>query len=297
MHLRYAALETGRRAVGRLAQLVEHLVYTERVSGSSPLPPTTRSTQEREIVAMDLGLEGKTALVLGASKGLGRAIAESLAAEGADVITVARSGDAGAKHIIADLDDPAAAQAILAALDGAAIDILVLNSGGPPMGAAATTGPDDFSAVMGRMFNTQIALAQALLPAMRTRGYGRILAVASTSLVTPIPGLVLSNAVRAMLASWCKTLAAEVAADGVTVNLLLPGQIATDRLTSLHAGMAAAQGLAADQVTARSIAAIPAGRLGRPEEFGDIAAFLASPRAAFITGSAIKVDGGQTATL
>ena len=297
MHLRYAALETGRRAVGRLAQLVEHLVYTERVSGSSPLPPTTRSTQEREIVAMDLGLEGKTALVLGASKGLGRAIAESLAAEGAGVITVARSGDAGAKHIIADLDDPAAAQAILAALDGAAIDILVLNSGGPPMGAAATTGPDDFSAVMGRMFNTQIALAQALLPAMRTRGYGRILAVASTSLVTPIPGLVLSNAVRAMLASWCKTLAAEVAADGVTVNLLLPGQIATDRLTSLHAGMAAAQGLAADQVTARSIAAIPAGRLGRPEEFGDIAAFLASPRAAFITGSAIKVDGGQTATL
>jgi 3-oxoacyl-[acyl-carrier protein] reductase len=213
------------------------------------------------------------------------------------VITVARSGDAGAKHIIADLDDPAAAQAILAALDGPAIDILVLNSGGPPMGAAATTGPDDFSAVMGRMFNTQIALAQALLPAMRTRGFGRILAVASTSLVTPIPGLVLSNAVRAMLASWCKTLAAEVAADGVTVNLLLPGQIATDRLTSLHAGMAAAQGLAADQVTARSIAAIPAGRLGRPEEFGDIAAFLASPRASFITGSAIKVDGGQTATL
>ncbi len=283
--------------MGRLAQLVEHLVYTERVSGSSPLPPTTRSTQEREIVAMDLGLEGKTALVLGASKGLGRAIAESLAAEGAGVITVARSGEAGAKHIIADLDDPAAAQAILAALDGVAVDILVLNSGGPPMGAASTTGPDDFAAVMGRMFNTQIALAQALLPAMRTRGYGRILAVASTSLVTPIPGLVLSNAVRAMLASWCKTLAAEVAADGVTVNLLLPGQIATDRLTSLHAGMAAAQGLAADQVTARSIAAIPAGRLGRPEEFGDIAAFLASPRAGFITGSAIKVDGGQTATL
>lgn len=246
---------------------------------------------------MDLGLEGKTALVLGASKGLGRAIAESLAAEGAEVFTAARSGEAGARHIIADLDDPAAAQTILAALAGAEVDILVLNSGGPPMGAAASTGPDDFAAVMGRMFNTQIALAQALLPGMRARGYGRILAVASTSLVTPIPGLVLSNAVRAMLASWCKTLAAEVAADGVTVNLLLPGQIATDRLSSLHAGMAAAQGLAAEQVTARSIAAIPAGRLGRPEEFGDIAAFLASPRAAFITGSAIKVDGGQTATL
>lgn len=248
---------------------------------------------------MDLELAGKTALVLGASKGLGRAIADSLAAEGAKVFTVARSGEAGAEHIIADLDDPAAPQAILAALAeaGAAVDILVLNSGGPPMGAAASTGPDDFAAVMGRMFNSQLALAQALLPGMRERGFGRILAVASTSLVTPIPGLVLSNAVRAMLASWCKTLAAEVAADGVTVNLLLPGQIATDRLTSLHAGMAAAQGLAAEQVTARSVAAVPAGRLGRPQEFGDIAAFLASPRAAFITGSAIKVDGGQTATL
>ncbi|WP_086616942.1 SDR family oxidoreductase [Erythrobacter tepidarius] len=246
---------------------------------------------------MDLGLAGKKALVLGASKGLGRAIAESLAAEGAEVSTVARSGNPGERHIIADLDDPGAAQAILAALDGAALDILVLNSGGPPMGTAVSTGPDAFAAVMGRMFNTQIALAQALLPGMRARGYGRILAVASTSLVTPIPGLVLSNAVRAMLATWCKTLAAEVAADGVTVNLLLPGQIATDRLASLHAGMAAAQGLTAEQVTARSVAAIPAGRLGRPEEFGDIAAFLASPRASFITGSAIKVDGGQTATL
>lgn len=245
---------------------------------------------------MDLQLEGKTALVLGASKGLGRAIAEVLSAEGAEVITVARSGEV---DITADLDDPAAPQAIITALGerGASPDILVLNSGGPPTGAAASTTPADFSAVMGRMFNAQLTLAQALLPAMRARGFGRILAVASTSLVTPIPGLVLSNAVRAMLASWCKTLAAEVAADGVTVNLLLPGQIATDRLTSLHTAMAAGSGVAPEQVTARSIAAIPAGRLGRPEEFGDIAAFLASPRAGFITGSAIKVDGGQTATL
>lgn len=245
---------------------------------------------------MDLQLEGKTALVLGASKGLGRAIAAALAAEGAEVITVARSGEV---HITADLDDPGAPQAIIDAVrsGGASPDILVLNSGGPPTGAAASTTPGDFAGVFDRMFNAQLSLAQAFLPGMRARGFGRILAVASTSLVTPIAGLVLSNAVRAMLASWCKTLAAEVAADGVTVNLLLPGQIATDRLSSLHAGIAAAQGLEAGQVTARSIAAIPAGRLGRPEEFGDIAAFLASPRAGFITGSAIKVDGGQTATL
>lgn len=250
---------------------------------------------------MDLQLGGKTALILGASKGLGRAIAEALAAEGAGVITVARSESApeGLAHITADLDDPAAPHTIIAAVRemGRPVDILVLNAGGPPTGAASTTTPDDFAAVMGRMFNAQLILAQALLPDMRARGFGRILAVASTSLVTPIPGLVLSNAVRAMLASWCKTLAAEVAADGVTVNLLLPGQIATDRLTSLHGMMAAGSGMEPDQVTARAIAGIPAGRLGRPEEFGDIAAFLASPRAGFITGSAIKVDGGQTATL
>ena len=250
---------------------------------------------------MDLQLNGKRALVLGASKGLGRAIAASLAAEGADVTTVARSpSDAlGIRHIVADLDDPAAPQAIIAGLEaeGVSPDIVVLNSGGPPTGAAASTTPDQFASVMDRMFNAQLVLAQAFLPQMRARGFGRILAVASTSLITPIPGLVLSNAVRAMLASWMKTLAAEVAADGVTVNLLLPGQIATDRLESLHAAMAERSGVTAEEQHTRSVAAIPAGRLGRPEEFGDIAAFLASPRAGFINGCAIKVDGGQTATL
>lgn len=250
---------------------------------------------------MDLDLHGKRALVLGASKGLGRAVAAALAAEGCKVITVARAAaaDVGVKHIAADLDDPAAADAIIDAVraGGASPDILVLNAGGPPMGAAASTAPADFAAVLPRMFNAQLALAQGFLPDMRARGFGRILAVASTSLVTPIPGLTLSNAVRAMLAAWCKTLAAEVAADGVTVNLLLPGQIATDRLAELHAGRAAASGTEFDTVRAAAVAAIPAGRLGRPEEFGDIAAFLASPRASFITGSAIRVDGGQTPSL
>lgn len=250
---------------------------------------------------MDLQLNGKRALVLGASKGLGRAIADSLAAEGVAVTTVARSGEggAGAHHITADLDDPAAPAQILAALatSGQAVDILVLNSGGPPTGTAAATGPDAFAAVMDRMFNAQLGLAQALLPAMRERGFGRIIAVASTSLLTPIPGLVLSNAIRAMLASWCKTLAGEVAADGVTVNLLLPGQIATDRLAQLHAARAQGSGMSEDDMTARAMAAIPAGRFGRAEEFGDAAAFLASPRAGYITGCAIKVDGGLTASL
>jgi 3-oxoacyl-[acyl-carrier protein] reductase len=250
---------------------------------------------------MDLQLDGKTALVLGASKGLGRAIAESLAGEGVDVITVARSDATYASfhHIEADLDDPAAPAAILAAVSatGRSPDIVVLNSGGPPTGSAAETTPAQFAGVFDRMFNAQLTIAQACLPAMRANGFGRIMAIASTSVITPIPGLVLSNAVRAMLASWCKTLASEVAADGVTVNMLLPGQIATDRLASLHGMMAQASGQTAEDVRARSVAAIPARRLGKPEEFGDIAAFLASPRAAFITGCAIKVDGGQTATL
>lgn len=250
---------------------------------------------------MDLQLNGKTALVLGASKGLGQAIAACLHEEGADVITVARSASSGGdrRHITADLDDPAAPAHILAAVRdiGQQIDIVVLNSGGPPTGTAAGTTPADFAAVLNRMFNAQLTLAQALLPDMRARGFGRIIAVASTSVVAPIPGLVLSNTVRAALASWCKTLAAEVAADGVTVNLLLPGQIATDRLASLHEAHAEASGLTRDQVTARSMAAVPAGRFGRPEEFGDVAAFLASPRAAYITGCAIRVDGGLTSSL
>jgi 3-oxoacyl-[acyl-carrier protein] reductase len=250
---------------------------------------------------MDLQLDGKTALVLGASRGLGRAIADSLAQEGVQVITVARSAEAagGFHHITADLDDPAAPQAIIAAVraTGRPVDIIVLNSGGPPTGGAATTTPGDFSAVMGRMFNAQLTLAQAFLPDMRARGFGRVLAVASTSVITPIPGLVLSNAIRAMLASWCKTLASEVAGDGVTVNLLLPGQVETDRLNSLHEAMAKGSGLTKEEMAARSMAAIPARRLGRPEEFGDLATFLASPRAGYITGCAIKVDGGLTATL
>jgi 3-oxoacyl-[acyl-carrier protein] reductase len=250
---------------------------------------------------VDLQLDGRTALVLGASRGLGRAIAESLTNEGVDVITVARSASEaeGFHHITADLDDPAAPDQIIAAVrkTGKPLDILVLNSGGPPTGTAADTEPSEFAAVFDRMFNAQLTLAQAFLPAMRERGFGRILAVASTSVVAPIPGLVLSNTVRAALASWCKTLAAEVAGDGVTVNLLLPGQVATDRLASLHAARAQASGLTKDDVLARAMAAVPAGRFGKPEEFGDIAAFLASPRAAYVTGCAIKVDGGMTASL
>lgn len=250
---------------------------------------------------MDLQLEGKAALVLGASRGLGRAIAESLEQEGADVISVARSASdiGGFHHIAADLDDPAAPGQIIAAVreTGRPVDILVLNSGGPPTGIAADTTPSDFASVFNRMFNAQLTLAQAFLPKMRERGFGRILAIASTSVVAPIPGLVLSNTVRAALASWCKTLAGEVAGDGVTVNLLLPGQIATDRLASLHAARAQSSGLTNDEMVARSMAAVPAGRFGKPEEFGDMAAFLASPRAGYVTGCAIKVDGGLTASL
>ena len=250
---------------------------------------------------MDLQLNGRKALVLGGGRGLGAAIANSLRSEGVETVTVSRSPaepDRSA-HILADLDQPDAPRRIIEALKdrGHAPDIIALNSGGPPMRRAHEAQPEEFASVLNRMLFAQIAISQAFLPGMRERGFGRILAVASTSVLAPIAGLVLSNSVRAALASWCKTLAGEVARDGVTVNLLLPGRISTDRLSSLRRARAQEVGISAQEVAERQMADIPAGRFGRPEEFGDLAAFLASPRAAYITGSAIKVDGGLTQSL
>jgi 3-oxoacyl-[acyl-carrier protein] reductase len=147
------------------------------------------------------------------------------------------------------------------------------------------------------MVLTLMRLTEAVLPAMRRRGFGRILTVASTSIVEPIPELALSNALRSALAMWMKTLAGRVAVDGVTVNLVLPGSFATARLESMNQRAAAAEGVPEAEFAARSAAAIPAGRYGRPAEFADITAFLASPRAGFVTGTAIRIDGGSTVSL
>jgi 3-oxoacyl-[acyl-carrier protein] reductase len=243
---------------------------------------------------MDLGIEGRVALVTGGSRGIGRAIAAELASEGAKVAISSRSpeetaaelGVVGVSHDAADLDGlPALVESVGAELGP--IDILVTNTGGPP------PGPDplafsraDWEAAYRTLVLQPMALVQAIVPGMRSRGWGRVVNVASTSVREVLPHLMLSNSHRAAtLAAW-KTIAREVAADGVTVNSVLPGRIGTDRLFSMYGSREAAQAGAASEV--------PAARVGTPEEMAAAAAFLCSDRASYITGVALLVDGGLT---
>jgi len=253
---------------------------------------------------MDLELKNRRALVTGASRGLGRAIAAALAAEGAEVVAVARNLErlnelaaatpAGRGTIVAhacDLADASAIGRLGAALERA--DILVLNTGGPPPGSAAGTADAVWIQQFEAMFLSAIRLTRLALPGMRQRGFGRILAVVSSGVIQPIPNLGISNALRSALVGWAKTLAGEVAGDGVTVNCIAPGRIATDRVAELDQGRAKREGIDIDQVEKESRAAIPAGRYGDAAEFASVAAFLASPRASYMTGGIIRVDGGM----
>lgn len=246
---------------------------------------------------MDLELTGKRALVLGASRGLGAAIAQELMAEGAQVLGVARTPHEGNGYpmVAVDLSAPDAAATILAAASEqlGEVDILVNNSGGPPPSAAQDTGAAAIAESAQPMLFTLTEVTRALLPAMREAGFGRILTVTSAGVREPIPGLALSNTIRAAVHGWMKTLAKEVAADGVTVNMLMPGQIDTDRLRSLHEKTAERFGIPNEAMVAKAIEGIPAGRFGDPSEFGAVAAFLASPRASYLTGLEIPVDGGM----
>jgi 3-oxoacyl-[acyl-carrier protein] reductase len=256
---------------------------------------------------MDLELDGRTALVLGASSGLGRAIAESLAAEGANVVLAARSPErlerartaiaATAKGDIStlamDLSDPASVDAAIAEVQARHYpDILVLNSGGPAPGTAAAMDADILSEQFRTMVEAPIRIATALLPRMRERHFGRILILLSSGVAQPIPNLALSNTLRLSLVGWAKTLAAEVAADGVTVNGLIPGRIHTDRVDQLDLAAAKRTGRTPEQVAEASRATIPVGRYGKPREFADAACFLCSGRAGYITGTSLRVDGG-----
>jgi 3-oxoacyl-[acyl-carrier protein] reductase len=248
---------------------------------------------------MDLGIAGKTALVLGASRGLGAAIAEGLAAEGVTVLAAARNvetlaGRPGITPIAVDLSDPAAVDALITELKRRGdIDILVNNSGGPKAGPAAGQSRASWLAAFEAMATSIFAITDAVLEGMTARQWGRIITVGSSGVQQPIPNLALSNGVRGAIAGWSKTLAGEVARHGITVNMILPGRIETDRLRELDGLKAKNTGVDLAAVQDASRKEIPAGRFGTPAEFAAVAVFLASRQASFVTGSAIRVDGGM----
>ncbi|WP_430449795.1 SDR family oxidoreductase [Rhodophyticola sp.] len=252
---------------------------------------------------MELGIAGKRALVLGASRGLGRAIAEGLATEGVEVFAAARSVDRitdwsadlpNVTPMPVDLADHASVMRLAETLLSAGgVDILVTNSGGPAPGPAATSARGDWIAQFEAMAANIFDLSARLLPGMRARGWGRIICITSSGVEQPIPNLALSNGIRSAVVGWAKTLAAEVAADGVTVNVVLPGRIHTDRVDELDAAAAKRTGKPVEDIKSASAASIPMGRYGKPSEFADMVVFLASERASYVTGSRVRIDGGS----
>lgn len=256
---------------------------------------------------MDLGLAGKRALVVGASQGLGRASALALLEEGAVVTGAARSADkieawrgalpaAQAARLSVnalDLADSASVERLAdAVLADGGVDILVNNCGGPAPGGVLDTGADTWTGAFATMAASVFRLTDRLVRPMMARGWGRIITIGSSGIEQPIPNLAVSNAIRGSVAGWSKSLAGEVAGHGVTVNMVLPGRVATERLERLDQSRAGTQNLAIDEVRRRSQGEIPAGRYGTPEEFAAMVAFLAGVPAAYVTGSMIRVDGG-----
>jgi len=253
---------------------------------------------------MDLGIEGRVALVTGGSRGIGRAAAEALAREGAAVAVAARGaegvdaavaalrGSGGrAEGIVMDMSHPlgpADAVARAAAMLGP-VEILVANAGGPPPGRFLDADDEGWDIAVQQNLLGTIRLMRAALPGMRAAGWGRIVTVTSTSVREAIDGLALSNATRAGVAGAVRTLAREVAGEGITVNNVLPGPILTDRMRQL---LSSAPDI--DAAIAARGAQNPTGRVGDPAEVGDLVAFLASERAAFITGSSVMIDGGES---
>jgi 3-oxoacyl-[acyl-carrier protein] reductase len=256
---------------------------------------------------MDLGLAGKCALVFGAGGGLGGAIAKELAAEGAKVVvadidaaaaqatvSAIRENGGAAQSLVWDIGDLGVLSERLAAVEAAfgPVSVLVNNTGGPPPTPASGQAPETWSKYFDQMVRSVIAVTDAVLPGMRAAGWGRIITSTSSGVVSPIPNLGISNALRLALVGWSKTLAREIGRDGITANIILPGRIATDRILFLDEQKAKREGRSTDEVTTESTGTIPVGRYGEPPEYAAAVAFLASRRASYITGSVIRVDGG-----
>jgi len=257
---------------------------------------------------VDLGITGRTAVVCASTSGLGAASARALGAEGANVVVSGRREDL-AKSIAAelpsavgvavDLTAPGGSEELLRAAHEAFgdIDILVLNGPGPRPATASTLDTESIAKALHDLLLVQQTLVNAVLPGMRERGWGRIVAIASSGVVQPLPNLALSNIGRTALAAYLKSLATDVAADGVTVNLVLPGRIATDRTESLDKAAAERSGRSEAEARADSERTIPARRYGRPEEFGAVTAFLCGAPASYTTGTAVRCDGGLVGVL
>ena len=257
---------------------------------------------------MDLGLRDKVALVAAASKGLGRAVAHELAAEGARVVMCARGKDAleAARSEIATATngDVRAIVADVSTLEGiervareaierhGRVDILVNNAGGPPSGPFEKHPWEEWEKAVHLTLRSAVELTRLVLPGMRQRKWGRVVNITSIAVKQPVDGLMLSNAVRAAVTGWARTLANEVATDGVTVNNVLPGYTRTDRVEQLNAARAASEGVSVDEIEKRIMAQIPMKRIGDAREFAAMVAFLASERASYVTAQSVPVDGG-----
>lgn len=257
---------------------------------------------------MDMGLKGKTALILGASQGLGNAIAEKLAAEGANLILASRrletleaiAKDMSAKYGVdvqcaaIDLSDSTQLDAFCERIrDEFKPDILLNNAGGPPPSPSTGVAQDVWkSAAQGLLFSL-IQVTEAAVDVMRAKKWGRIVAIGSSGVVQPIPNLAVSNTIRGAMAGFCKTLSAEVAGDGITVNMVLPGKIDTARVGQLDTARAKREDKSLEQVRTEIAASLPAKRYGQPEEFASVAVFLMSEPAGYVTGQMTRVDGGM----
>jgi len=247
---------------------------------------------------MDLGLNGRNAIVLGASQGMGLAVAEGLAAEGANVTLFARRAEVvqreaariGGLGVAGDLTSTADLERLVTATVDSfgGIDVIVLNGGGPPPGPAADVTAASVTAAVELLLVPHITLVGLCLPYLRASGRGRIVAIESTSVKEPIANLALSNAVRPGVVGWLKTLARELGPDGITVNTIAPGLIDTERLRSLYGS---------DGPPAAALERVPAGRVGSPAEIAATVCFLASERAAFVSGAVVPVDGGMLSGL